>query len=461
MKRLDQVLDIGPKYAEQFERNGIRNVSDLAKYDKLDDLSLRTEIPLELLQQWHALAGQKLKASRYRHRIAVLIAVVVAVALGFEVRTLFRSPNQSSQGDALYDKGQYAEAIEHYNKAIELNPVSEAVYANKGSALRMLGRYAEAIAALDKAIALNPQYILAYNERGAVYSDEEKYDRAIPNYDKALELDPGNKFAYGLKGSALRELGRYAEALAALDKAIDLDPQYVWAYNERAAVYSGLEKYDRALADYDKALELDPKYKYAYAKALPLRKLGRYEEALGALNHAIALDPEWSWPYQERGSLYHDVLFQYEQAYLDLRKVSELSNSHAFDADLAEAALTSDRLPEAIAPAGKLLADNENTDTNRFNVSDRCTARFIMITALLLQGNTAEAKPKLEEFVAYYKSTQHGLKRQWNYSGTQHFVAGHAMDETSKKIILDLIKLLQQRPTISIQGIERLVPLLK
>jgi tetratricopeptide (TPR) repeat protein len=461
VKRLEEALDIGPKYAEQFQRNHIRTVKDLAKSDDLPGLSLSTDIPLELLKQWHAQALRRVKASRYRHRIAVLIAVMVAIALGWEIRALFQSPNISSQGDAFYADGKYESAIERYNKAIELNPNSEVAYTNKGSALRMLGRYPEAIAALEKAVALNPQYVLAYNERGAVYSDEEKYDQAIANYDKAIELDPGNKFAYGLKGSALSALGRYPEALVALDKAIELDPQYVWAYDERGAVYSSEEKYDLAIVEYEKALELDPKYKFAYAKAFPLRKLGRYNDALDALNQAIAIDPQWRWPYGERGSIYHDDLFQFEPAYRDLKKLSELNDDYDVKANLAEAALTSGRLAEAYDLATKLLAENENTDASKFDASERCAMRFITISALLLQGETAQAKVKLEEFIKYYKSVAPSLERRWDYSGTQHFIAGQAKDGASKRIILDLIKLLQIQPQIRIERIEESVSTLR
>jgi tetratricopeptide (TPR) repeat protein len=393
VKRLKQVLDIGPKYAEQFERNGIRTVRDLARWENLPDLSARTEIPLELLQPWHTLALQKLTASRYRRGIALLIGVVVAAALGYEARTLFQSPDAIAQGNALYDKGRYLDALDRYDKAIKLNPNSAIAYANKGLSFRMLGHYPEALAALDKAIALSPEFVWAYNQRGAVYSDEQNYAQAIVNYNMALELDPD--------------------------------------------------------------------YKFAFEKAFDLRKLGRYKEALDALNRAIAIDPQWRWPYEERGSLYHDNLFQYERAYQDLKKVSELSADHVFDPDLAEAALTSGRFSEAYTVASKLLADDQSRGLVALDVSEKCAVRFVAISALLLGRNTVQAKLELEEFIAYYKSAESGLRRQWDYSGTQHFIAGRTMDNASKKIILDLIGLLQERPVTTIQQIEPLVQTLR
>lgn len=463
MKRLGQVLNIGPKYAEQFDGGGIHTVMDLARSGNLPDLSARTGIPLELVQQWHVLALQKVKASRYTHRAILLIVVVITLALGWEVKTFFRrAPGLPFKGDAFYNQGLYAKALEQYTKDTEKKPNSDVAFANKGAALRMLDRYPEAIVALNKAIALNPRYVWAYKERGAVYSDQRNYEPAITDYDKAIELDPADKFAYALKGSALGMLKRRREAIGFLDKAIELDPRYVWAYTERGNFYSDDGKYETAIADYDQAISLDAKYKFAYGqKALALRGLKRYDKALDALRQAIDIDPEWSWPYTVRASIYHDSLFHYGRAYEDLTKVSELADNDAVEADLAEAALTSGHLQEADSRASKLLADHETADYSHFDVSDRCAARFIVISALLLEGNKAQAKSRLEDFINFYKSAAPAFEREWDYSGTEHYIVNWRMDSASKKIILDLIKLLQPRPQMKIDDIEQAVSNLK
>ena len=52
------------------------------------------------------------------------------------------------------------------------------------------GRYDEAIEEYNKAIELNPNYAIAYARRGQAYFKLEKFDLAIPDLAKALELDP-------------------------------------------------------------------------------------------------------------------------------------------------------------------------------------------------------------------------------------------------------------------------------
>ena len=383
MKRLDEVLDIGPKYAALFQQIGIRSITDLDNAKDIQELSRSAAIPLELIQQWRDQAHQIVSASRYRRRFAIGVAGFVLLILGWVIASFHGSSLRlASRADALYKKGQY-----------------------------------------EQAIAL---------------------------YDKAIQKDPQYETAYANKGLALGGLQRYPEALAALTKAIELDPKDAWSYSQRAYMYSQLGKYEEAVLDYDKAIEFDPQDKSAYAsKSFSLRMLKGYPQAIEALNKAIELDPQYAWAYKQRGSIYHDDLFQYEAAYQDLKKAADIKDSQAIDrANLAEAALTSGRFEEAYNIATALLSEYENNAT--FSAADKLAARFIAISALLLEGKTAQAKPRLEEFTRYYKSTQPGLEQDWDYSGTQHFLEGRRMDRVSKSTMLDLIELLEQPPEIKI-----------
>lgn len=394
MKRLSQALAIGPKYVAQFEQQGVRTLDDLAKVQNLAELSLRTEIPLQMVQEWHDRAKQKLRAAKYRRRIAVGIAVVVLLVVGWELRALRQSPSRlSDQANALYDKGDYEEALKLYDKVIQKDPTYELAYANRGG--------------------------------------------------------------------ALHGLDRYSEALTSLNKAIELNPQDVWAYNERGNVYSDTGDHERAIADYDKAIEIDPSYKFAYSKATDLQSLGRFQEAADALTQGIAVDPNWSWAYHQRGSIYHDDLFQFEAAYRDLKKASEIDDSSSVDADLAEAALSSGRYKEAYDLATKLRAANEQQGATTWDASDRLAVRLIAVSALLLEPNRRQAKAEAEEFVKYYESVAPSFKQHWVYSGTQHFIATKAMDSTSKSLILELIKLIQQPPGTTADRVQELISHLK
>jgi len=73
-------------------------------------------------------------------------------------------------GNINYDKGNYNESIENYERAIEENPRFADAWYNKGTALCRLGMYEEAIKAFDKALEISPNYANARENRDAAYN---------------------------------------------------------------------------------------------------------------------------------------------------------------------------------------------------------------------------------------------------------------------------------------------------
>lgn len=55
------------------------------------------------------------------------------------------------KGAELFEQGKYDEALQAYNKAIEINPQLVVAWSGKAKALRALGRTTEADAAMAKA----------------------------------------------------------------------------------------------------------------------------------------------------------------------------------------------------------------------------------------------------------------------------------------------------------------------
>jgi Flp pilus assembly protein TadD len=57
----------------------------------------------------------------------------------------------ASKGRSLRKSGKYQEAIEHFDKALEVYPKNKGVLNNKGLALDSLGKYEDAKGCYDKA----------------------------------------------------------------------------------------------------------------------------------------------------------------------------------------------------------------------------------------------------------------------------------------------------------------------
>ena len=75
----------------------------------------------------------------------------------------------NNKGIALVQQEKYDEALEAFNKSIELDPENSTLWENKCLTLTLLGRYSDAIQACDKAIEIDPCNVLAWYNKGTVF----------------------------------------------------------------------------------------------------------------------------------------------------------------------------------------------------------------------------------------------------------------------------------------------------
>jgi tetratricopeptide (TPR) repeat protein len=204
----------------------------------------------------------------------IIILIVSVVIIGFVVyqsyieSILDKVRNLNKKGLESNEQGKYQEAIDYYDKALELDPNYVSALNNKGVALKKQGKYQEAIDYYDKALELDPNYVSALDNKGQVFEEQGKYQEAIAWFDKALKVNPNyeesltNKVnALNNKGNALLELGNYNEGIKYYDKVLEIDPNNEYALANTGWALNQQGKYQEAIEYYDKALEIDPKNK--------------------------------------------------------------------------------------------------------------------------------------------------------------------------------------------------------
>jgi len=89
----------------------------------------------------------------------------------------------------------------------DLSEISATNWSEIGRQAIDANRWNEALNAYDKAIELNPNDASAYNNRGLAYNNLSKYKQAILSYDRAIELNPKDADAYYNRGKAYNSLG--------------------------------------------------------------------------------------------------------------------------------------------------------------------------------------------------------------------------------------------------------------
>lgn len=160
------------------------------------------------------------------------------------------------EGNALQDSEDYADALEAFEKAIELKPTLAEAYFERGVTHHALNNLQTALEDYSKAIELDPTYADAYYNRGIIHSDLGDNQAALTDYNKVIELDPDDAVAYNNRGTARYDLGNLQAALADYNKAIELDPEYASAYHNRGLVYRDLGDVQEAQSDFQQAANL-------------------------------------------------------------------------------------------------------------------------------------------------------------------------------------------------------------
>ena len=239
----------------------------------------------------------------------------------------------NNRGIIKAELGKHKEAIQDYDKAIKISPLA-LPYNNRGLAKLKLGKCKEAIQDYDKAIEINPQYAEAYFNRGIAKVASGSQKEAIKDYNKAIEINPQFAEAYFNRGTEKAELGNHEEAIKDYNKAIEINPQFALAYNNRGNAKAELDNHTEAIKDYGKAIEINPQdAKAYYNRGIAQSALGNHKEAIKDFDQAIATNPKLAKAYNNRGSAQlalgnlKEAIADYSQAIATNPKLADAYNN--------------------------------------------------------------------------------------------------------------------------------------
>ena len=170
---------------------------------------------------------------------------------------------------ALVQLEQYDDAIEHYQRAININPDpywTAIVCQALGSVYTEIKNNPEAAIVLyQTASVLNPESEESQIAIGDTYFAIDEFDHAIKAYCDAIKINPENAKAYCKCGMALWEKDFTEEAIVAYNKAIALSPDYSIAYNNLGVIYlDDIGNTKEAIDLFERALESNEEYTLAY-----------------------------------------------------------------------------------------------------------------------------------------------------------------------------------------------------
>jgi len=196
-------------------------------------------------------------------------------------------------GQALADKLLIQDSIQHFDKALALDPnfalaelnrantsptakeffehlkkaVALAENASPGEKLLILATEAGANGNVAKQKEYLEQLVTDYpnDERaqfnlGGYHFGQQEFPQAIEHYRKATELNPGFSNAFNLLGYAYRQSEDYASAEQAFKKYIVLIPKDPNPYDSYAELLLKMGRFEESIKQYQKALAVEPNF---------------------------------------------------------------------------------------------------------------------------------------------------------------------------------------------------------
>lgn len=160
-----------------------------------------------------------------------------------------RKPNDPdglrNRANAYKEKGDYAQALRDYNRAIQLRPrnadgMARAVdFSDRGRTYYEMGDSNHAIQDYDRSLSIKPDEDLTLGDRANAYCSKGNYVRAFQDYVEAIRLGgsieglvfpPQRGICYYAKGDYGRALQDFVNTWNALDNDVD---SRIWTYLAR------------------------------------------------------------------------------------------------------------------------------------------------------------------------------------------------------------------------------------
>ena len=206
-----------------------------------------------------------------------------------------------------WSRADVQEAVQMYEKAVELDPDYALAYARLGQAHAWMHRLdydlseerlIAAKRAADRAIALDKDLPDAHVALGLYYYwGRRNYERAIEEFNRAMELEPSNADALRQIGNVRRRQGRFDDAIASYQRSADLDPRSHQAWFNLGETLLYTHRYDEARPNLERVAALAPQFLEGYIQRarLAINSSGDVEAAKRILRDAEERIPPTEW----------------------------------------------------------------------------------------------------------------------------------------------------------------------
>jgi serine/threonine-protein kinase len=193
-------------------------------------------------------------------------------------------------------------AIEHFRRAIEIDPQFALAYSALGSAyvnrvlkgLGQAGDHEKAQKVFGKALAIDPKLLEARRHMIFIYLTDGQKTKAREEIELLRQEYPNDSGVWFVRGVVARLDGEYETALRSFDRMVRLNPEEaVLASYNRARVFMYQREYEQALRELDAGAALEPEHPVVKVFRARVRYYqGEVDEATRILEQVLEKNPQ-------------------------------------------------------------------------------------------------------------------------------------------------------------------------
>ena len=228
-----------------------------------------------------------------------------------------------NQGREALSQNRVDEAIEFFNRALQVDPQDQLSYNNRGVAYKRKGLYDKAIEDFNRALEIKPDYVLPLVNRGIARHKKGDLDGAYQDLTLAIKKSKRESVAYTALGMVEKDKGDLDHAIKTLRQAIALNKKNIPAYQTLGQIYEKQGNIEKAIAEYTKVIDLVKKPENApevaeritrlhgmladnyYNEGLQNYRQGNEKQALHFWTQALKVDPGHMQSLRDRGLTYY------------------------------------------------------------------------------------------------------------------------------------------------------------
>jgi tetratricopeptide (TPR) repeat protein len=162
---------------------------------------------------------------------------------------------RATEKERLYISAEYAGFIENdpekeisiYKQLLDKYPKEILAQWTLGFRYDQKGMFQEAMEEYEKTLELDPSYKWALNDMGMIYSGQGEYEQALEYFDKQVSLYPDDPNALNTRGATYVRMGRIDEAIADNKRALEIRPDFRYSLLFLPRVYALKENYAEAI----------------------------------------------------------------------------------------------------------------------------------------------------------------------------------------------------------------------